>query len=121
MPWTIRGGRPSGRWPSSRPSGWRSAGRWRTTSRCASPICRPRTPSPCRSPRGPGRAAARRDGRGREIRVPSSPAVDPIGVLAETAGYDDPERWWEDVIEHRARDGAAAGDQEHRSPRWPKR
>ncbi|MGW2564442.1 DUF5682 family protein [Streptomyces sp. NPDC001514] len=28
--------------------------------------------------------------------------VDPIAVLAETAGYDDPERWWEDVIEHRA-------------------
>lgn len=31
--------------------------------------------------------------------------VDPIGVLAETAGYDDPERWWEDVVEHRAHDG----------------
>ncbi|MER6994569.1 DUF5682 family protein [Streptomyces sp. NPDC000410] len=27
--------------------------------------------------------------------------IDPIAVLAETAGYDDPERWWEDVIEHR--------------------
>lgn len=27
--------------------------------------------------------------------------VDPIRVLAETAGYDDPERWWEDVVEHR--------------------
>ncbi len=26
--------------------------------------------------------------------------VDPIGVLAEAAGYDDPERWWEDVVEH---------------------
>jgi len=26
---------------------------------------------------------------------------DPIGKLAEAAGYDDPERWWEDVIEHR--------------------
>ena len=26
---------------------------------------------------------------------------DPIGTLAEAAGYDDPERWWEDVIEHR--------------------
>lgn len=26
---------------------------------------------------------------------------DPIGMLAEAAGYDDPERWWEDVIEHR--------------------
>ncbi|MEU6906455.1 DUF5682 family protein [Streptomyces coeruleorubidus] len=27
--------------------------------------------------------------------------IDPLGVLAETAGYDDPERWWEDVVEHR--------------------
>ncbi|MEJ8636887.1 MULTISPECIES: DUF5682 family protein [Streptomyces] len=32
--------------------------------------------------------------------------IDPIAVLAETAGYDDPERWWEDVIEHRGSDGA---------------
>jgi hypothetical protein len=33
--------------------------------------------------------------------------VDPLAVLAETAGYDDPERWWEDVVEHR---GGGAGD-----------
>lgn len=26
--------------------------------------------------------------------------VDPIGELAAAAGYDDPERWWEDVVEH---------------------
>ena len=26
---------------------------------------------------------------------------DPIASLAEAAGYDDPERWWEDVVEHR--------------------
>ncbi|MFJ6134464.1 DUF5682 family protein [Kitasatospora sp. NPDC092286] len=26
---------------------------------------------------------------------------DPIALLAEAAGHDDPERWWEDVIEHR--------------------
>jgi hypothetical protein len=26
---------------------------------------------------------------------------DPIGALAESAGYDDPERWWEDLVEHR--------------------
>ncbi|MBV1851836.1 hypothetical protein KUA19_16975 [Catellatospora sp. NEAU-YM18] len=30
--------------------------------------------------------------------------VDPIAGLAHAAGYDDAERWWEDVIEHR-RDG----------------
>jgi hypothetical protein len=34
----------------------------------------------------------RRDRRVRE---------DPIGMLAEAAGYDDPERWWDDVIESR--------------------
>ena len=32
--------------------------------------------------------------------VPLRP-VDPIGELAAAAGYDDPERWWEDVVEHR--------------------
>ncbi|MGW2783915.1 DUF5682 family protein [Streptomyces populi] len=31
--------------------------------------------------------------------------IDPLAVLAEAAGHDDPERWWEDVVEHRA--GAA--------------
>ncbi|MEO3784852.1 DUF5682 family protein [Actinocorallia sp. B10E7] len=29
---------------------------------------------------------------------------DPLGVLAETAGYEDAERWWEDVIELRGRE-----------------
>jgi hypothetical protein len=36
---------------------------------------------------------------------------DPIGQLARAAGYDDPERWWEDVVESRGdavdRDGAS--------------
>jgi hypothetical protein len=27
--------------------------------------------------------------------------VDPLATLAEAGGYDDPERWWDDVIEHR--------------------
>jgi len=44
----------------------------------------------------------------------SRPA-DPLAELAHAAGYDDPERWWEDVIEHRGHrespvDGAAAPD-----------
>ncbi|WP_116248133.1 DUF5682 family protein [Nocardiopsis sp. FIRDI 009] len=30
--------------------------------------------------------------------------ADPLGVLAEAAGYDDAERWWDDVVEQR-RDG----------------
>ncbi|MEU6327254.1 DUF5682 family protein [Streptomyces sp. NPDC047049] len=33
--------------------------------------------------------------------------VDPIRALAEAAGYDDPERWWEDVVEHRGGAGGA--------------
>jgi hypothetical protein len=33
---------------------------------------------------------------------PPAPRIeDPIGVLARTAGFDDPERWWEDAVEHR--------------------
>ncbi|MFB0616819.1 DUF5682 family protein [Streptomyces sp. AGS-58] len=31
--------------------------------------------------------------------------VDPLAVLAGSAGYDDPERWWEDVVEHRGPGG----------------
>ncbi|MFF5311292.1 DUF5682 family protein [Streptomyces massasporeus] len=38
---------------------------------------------------------------------PAALRIDPLRVLAETAGYDDPERWWEDVVEHR---GAEEGD-----------
>ncbi|MFE9772511.1 DUF5682 family protein [Streptomyces sp. NPDC005931] len=33
--------------------------------------------------------------------------IDPLRVLAGAAGYDDPERWWEDVVEHR---GVGEGD-----------
>ena len=38
-----------------------------------------------------------------EAAAPAEPhrPVDPIGELAAAAGYDDPERWWEDVVEHR--------------------
>ncbi|WP_419724003.1 DUF5682 family protein [Streptomyces pratensis] len=56
---------------------------------------------------GPGRptgAAAPR----KEETEEATPVLDPIRVLAETAGYDDPERWWEDVVEHRS-PGRAAG------------
>jgi hypothetical protein len=41
-----------------------------------------------------GHQLAMRDG---EVR---GPRTDPIGELAGAAGYDDPERWWEDVVEH---------------------
>ncbi|HET6213946.1 MAG TPA: DUF5682 family protein, partial [Micromonosporaceae bacterium] len=36
--------------------------------------------------------------------------ADPVGALAEAAGYDDPERWWEDVVEHRSDPPAGAGE-----------
>jgi hypothetical protein len=39
-----------------------------------------------------GRGAPRRAGVRR---------IDAVGELARAAGYDDPERWWEDAIEHR--------------------
>ncbi|CAL9568171.1 hypothetical protein SUDANB140_04788 [Streptomyces sp. enrichment culture] len=36
---------------------------------------------------------------------------DPIAVLAAVAGHDDPERWWEDIVEHRGtRGGDGDGD-----------
>ncbi|MFI6015485.1 DUF5682 family protein [Streptomyces sp. NPDC051243] len=41
------------------------------------------------------------NGPGADVRV------DPLAVLADAAGYDDPERWWEDVVEHR---GVGDGD-----------
>ncbi|MGW2839585.1 DUF5682 family protein [Streptomyces sp. NPDC001493] len=43
--------------------------------------------------------AAAAQGEGDEETSPAPP--DPIALLAEAAGYDDPERWWEDVVEHR--------------------
>lgn len=42
-------------------------------------------------------------GAGGEVRT------DPLGALAEAAGYDDAERWWEDVVEHRGA-GERGGD-----------
>ncbi|MGK5733646.1 DUF5682 family protein [Streptomyces sp. URMC 124] len=39
----------------------------------------------------------------------AAPRLDPLAVLAAAAGYDDPELWWEDAVEHRrGRDGADA-------------
>ncbi|MEZ7127280.1 DUF5682 family protein [Nonomuraea sp. AD125B] len=41
------------------------------------------------------------DPRGGEDQPTAARPADPIGALAAAAGYDDPERWWEDVVEHR--------------------
>ncbi|WP_222625074.1 DUF5682 family protein [Streptomyces buecherae] len=49
------------------------------------------------------------DGEGDAPRAGGAPVrVDPLAALAAAAGYDDPERWWEDVVEHRGE--AAPGD-----------
>ena len=33
--------------------------------------------------------------------VSDDPSRDPLGTLAAAGGYDDPERWWEDLVESR--------------------
>lgn len=48
-------------------------------------------------------AAAQADSEGSKT-SPAPVRLDPIGVLAQTAGYDDPERWWDDVVESRHHD-----------------
>ncbi|MFH8973307.1 DUF5682 family protein [Streptomyces sp. NPDC017890] len=50
---------------------------------------------------GPGK------GTGPGVALPHAVRGDPLAVLAEAAGHDDPERWWEDVVEHR---GVGDGD-----------
>ncbi|HEV7757930.1 MAG TPA: DUF5682 family protein, partial [Acidimicrobiales bacterium] len=37
----------------------------------------------------------------KDLGDPADPGADPIAVLAAAAGFDDPERWWEDAVEHR--------------------
>jgi hypothetical protein len=39
--------------------------------------------------------------RERVLAILTEEESDPIGQLARAAGYDDPERWWEDVVESR--------------------
>jgi hypothetical protein len=38
--------------------------------------------------------------KGMEVGEEPRPRTDPVSELAAAAGYDDPERWWEDVVEH---------------------
>jgi Family of unknown function (DUF5682) len=46
------------------------------------------------------------DGNGRLL------SLDPIGEMAAAAGYDDPERWWDDLVESRTAPRKAHGDSE---------
>jgi hypothetical protein len=48
--------------------------------------------------------------------APDRVEIDPIGELAAAAGYDDPERWWEDVIELRNNPGPAEASGDAESP-----
>jgi Family of unknown function (DUF5682) len=41
------------------------------------------------------------DGPGETLSGPPVEQLDPLAVLAEAAGYDDPERWWDDLVESR--------------------
>jgi hypothetical protein len=41
--------------------------------------------------------------------------ADPLGELAAAAGYDDPERWWEDVVEHRLEAATEGADEIERA------
>jgi hypothetical protein len=49
-------------------------------------------------PDGPAGAG---DPPDRQVPTGDLPAGDPIGALASAAGHDDPERWWDDAVEHR--------------------
>ncbi|WP_329083701.1 DUF5682 family protein [Streptosporangium sp. NBC_01469] len=48
-----------------------------------------------------GEAAHEGETDGETDAAPEAVRIDPIGALARAAGYDDPERWWEDAVEHR--------------------
>lgn len=68
-----------------------------------------RSPGPDGPPDADADASADAGGEPRRPH-PEALRVDPLAVLAEAAGYDDPERWWEDVVEHRGGTGAGTED-----------
>ena len=87
---------------SSPPSGRRCGGRWTTARSLASSTCHR---EPCsRTGRPAHRSSPTRPTTADAADAAIEPVVrsDPIALLAEAAGYDDPERWWDDVIESRS-------------------
>ncbi|MFG2303126.1 DUF5682 family protein [Actinacidiphila glaucinigra] len=66
------------------------------------------------APHGPGARGEGEEGEegegGEEGAGAADARIDPLAVLARTAGHDDPERWWEDAVEHRGGDGEGDGD-----------
>jgi Family of unknown function (DUF5682) len=75
-----------------------------------------------------GRSGTEQGHSGTEPGHPGTPEPllrsDPIAVLAAAAGHDDPERWWDDLVEHRSAEGppfvalteAMAAVREHGGP-----
>jgi hypothetical protein len=59
----------------------------------------------CDLPAGAVLAGATKGLSGKGSRI----VTDPIAVLAEVAGYDDPERWWDDAVESRLTGSFEAG------------
>ncbi|WP_461030663.1 DUF5682 family protein, partial [Streptomyces sparsus] len=53
------------------------------------------------------------DGSGAATGPPDVRAVrlDPLAALAEAAGHDDPERWWEDAVEHQGSTPGSGAEQ----------
>ena len=97
--------------------------RWALDARRAGPLHRPAAPTHSLAPRAdrPRRPRADEPTPGAPTDAPDATGpvrADPLGRSRRAAGYDDPERWWEDVVEHRA-DGL---DRLRRpSPRrWPR-
>ena len=59
----------------------------------------------------PARFAPAPSAGGDDEPVERPPVRDPLAQLAAAAGYADAERWWEDVVEHRAARAAESGGQ----------
>ena len=99
------GARPrSGRSPSSRRSGRRI--RWAVAHDVPVRFCDlPRVRSASPRPRG---ARAAEPTPTSPTSRPDAARRDPIGAAGQAAGYDDPERWWEDMVEHQL---PSAGDE----------
>ncbi len=114
-------------WPLAAfsPGGSRCAGRWSTGCPPVSSTCLGHPHAGLAAGRGRrGRGGRRRGGPGggegrgvgaEQDALDAHVRIDPLGVLADTAGYDDAERWWEDVVEHR---GAGKGTRSRRSLPW---
>ena len=63
----------------------------------------PKEPEPGTEPSGEGLSDEKRprEEPPNEDTDPEHTRADPLGVLARAAGYDDTERWWDDVVEQR--------------------